>query len=71
MFSDICERFGARIREVRNAKGMTQIELAEKAGIEQPYLSLVENGKQEPCLRNIELIATGLGVSIHKLFGEL
>lgn len=71
MSTDICERFGLRIRELRHAKGMSQIELSEKVGIEQPYLSLVENGKTEPCLRNIELIAIGLGIPLGKLFGPI
>lgn len=45
--------------------------LAEKVGVEQPYISLVENGKQEPCLRNIESLAIGLEVSLSKLFNDL
>jgi transcriptional regulator with XRE-family HTH domain len=71
MSTDICDRFGLRIRELRHAKGMSQIELSEKIGIEQPYLSLVENGKTEPCLRNIELMAIGLDVPLGKLFYPL
>lgn len=50
---------------------MSQITLAEKAGVEQPYVSLVETGKQEPCLRNIELLATGMGVSLRTMFWDL
>ena len=45
--------------------------LAEKVGVEQPYISLVENGKQEPCLRRIEFLATGLNVSLSTLFQDL
>jgi len=43
----------------------------EKALVEQPYISLVETGKQEPCLRNIELLAGGLGVSLRTIFWDL
>ncbi len=45
--------------------------LAERTGVEQPYISLVENGKQEPCLRNIEKLAKALEVSMGKLFHDL
>lgn len=47
---------------------MSQIALAEKIGVEQPGISLVENGKQEPCLRYIELLALGLDVTLSKMF---
>ena len=36
---------GARIREVRIQKNMSQAELAEKAFISVPHMSEVENGK--------------------------
>lgn len=68
---DICERVGERIRQLRTAKGLSQIALAEKLGIDRAYLSLVENGKQELCLRNIDLLAQGLGVSLSKLFTDI
>ena len=34
-----------RLREFRQAKGMTQVELAERTGIDQGALSRIENGK--------------------------
>jgi transcriptional regulator with XRE-family HTH domain len=68
---DICDRLGERIRELRNAKGLSQITLAEKLGIDRAYLSLVENGKQELCVRNIDLLAQGLGVSLSQLFKDI
>ncbi len=71
MSTDIVERFGERIKTLRLAKGATQIALAERVGIEQSYLSLLENGKQEPCLRVIEMLATGLDTSLSKLFKDL
>jgi transcriptional regulator with XRE-family HTH domain len=71
MSRDICERFGERIRALREAKGISQMALAGKVGVEQPYISLVENGKQEPCLRNIESLAIGLETSLGKLFSDL
>ena len=71
MSRDICERFGERVRALREERGISQMALAEKVGVEQPYISLVENGKQEPCLRRIEFLATGLNVSLSTLFQDL
>jgi len=71
MPKDIVERFGERVRQLREAKGLSQIALAEKMGVEQPGISLVETGKQEPCLRYIELLALGLDVSLSTLFKDL
>ena len=36
-----------RLRELRQAKGMTQVELAERTGIDQGALSRIENGKTQ------------------------
>jgi len=71
MSRDICERFGERVRALRDERGISQMALAERTGVEQPYISLVENGKQEPCLRHIEKLAKGLGVPLIKLFQDL
>lgn len=35
---------GERIRQIRKAKGLTQEELAEKAGINASYMGTVERG---------------------------
>jgi len=71
MPTDIVERFSERLRAVRKAKNMPQVTLAEKAGIETTYLSDLENAKKEPCLRVLDMLATGLGVSLSELFKGL
>ena len=71
MSRDICVRFGQRVMEIRKKKGWSQIRLAEHVGIDRAFLSLVENGKKEICLRNVDLLAQGLGVSLRELFTSL
>jgi transcriptional regulator with XRE-family HTH domain len=71
MSSDICVRFGRKLRQLRHEKKMSQITLAEKVGIERTYLSLLENGKKEACLRVIEMLAMGLGVPLKRVFWDL
>ncbi|HMC31705.1 MAG TPA: helix-turn-helix transcriptional regulator [Candidatus Angelobacter sp.] len=71
MPTDIVERFAERLKATRNEKSMTQVALSEKAGIETTYLSDLENAKKEPCLRVIDMLATGLGVSMSALLKGL
>ena len=71
MPTDIVERFAERLKKVRKEKNITQVTLSEKAGIETTYLSDLENAKKEPCLRVIDLLATGLGVSMSDLFKNI
>lgn len=68
---DIVVKFGRRVRQIRTAKKINQTELAEKIGTDQSTISLIENGKQEPGLRFIELLAMGLKVSLSELFKDL
>ncbi len=71
MSRDIVVRFGRRIRQIRNTNKINQVILAEKVGTDQATISRVENGKQEPCLRFIELLAQGLKTPMAELFKDL
>jgi transcriptional regulator with XRE-family HTH domain len=71
MPTDIVERFAERLKKVRKEKNITQVTLSEKAGIETTYLSDLENAKKEPCLRVIDMLATGLGVSMSDLLKNI
>jgi transcriptional regulator with XRE-family HTH domain len=59
--------FGLRIRELRQAKGISQEALADKAGLDRTYISSIERGKRNVSLLNIELLAKALGVKPHQL----
>ena len=71
MSRDICISFGERIRQLREEQGVSQLALSEKVGIQNAFLSRLESGKKEPCLRVIEMLADGLGVSLRKVFWDL
>jgi putative transcriptional regulator len=68
MSKDICKRFGEQVRQIRTEKKLTQNELCHKIGMEQKTLSAIENGRMEPCLKNVELLAIGLGITLARLF---
>jgi transcriptional regulator with XRE-family HTH domain len=68
---DIVDRFAERLKEIRNRKNLTQVALSEKIGIQTTYLSDLENAKKEPCLRVLDMLATGLGVTMSDLFKNI
>ena len=57
------DRIGARIRSIRNAKGMSQAELGEKIGLNADRVQKYENGARKPKEDMLKLIAEALGVS--------
>lgn len=54
------ERIGRRIAELRESRGLSQIELSDKAGIKQPNLSRIESGKYSTSIDLIAKIAEAL-----------
>ena len=56
------ELFGAVVRELREARGWTQEQLAERSDMNASYLGFVERGDNVPTLTIIIQIAAGLGV---------
>lgn len=59
-----------RMRELREAKSITQGQLAERVGIEQSHVSKIERGLANPTLDMIRKIAAALGVEPFDLFGK-
>lgn len=59
---------GARIKELRRARSLSQEEFAEKIGIEPQHLSRIETGVNAPTVDRLEIIAKALGVEVRSLF---
>ncbi len=55
--------FGARVKELRKRKGITQVELAKALGVTQRGISYYENEADNPSMEIIEKIARALAVS--------
>jgi transcriptional regulator with XRE-family HTH domain len=60
----ISVRFGQRLRLLRQKRGWTQVEMAEKLGIDRSYVSDMETGKKNVCLPTLEIIAQGFDMTI-------
>lgn len=54
--------FGERLKQIRTDKGLTQPQFAQLAGIEQSYLSKLENDKSVPSAEMFSTILAGLGM---------
>lgn len=62
------ETVGNRIRELRKAKGWTQEQLAEAAGLHYSYIGGVERGDRNISLETLEKIMNGLQVPAEDIF---
>lgn len=60
---------GNRIREWRDARGLTLEALADAAGVSPGYLSRMETGGRNVSLKNLAKLAAALGVSERDLVG--
>ena len=63
----IGQRFGNRVRELRESREMTQVDLCETTGWGQAYLSRLENGRIDVCLKSIQALANTFNLSISEL----
>jgi transcriptional regulator with XRE-family HTH domain len=68
---DLRALFGKRVRELRTARGFSQEELADRAGLHYTYVGGIERGERNPALVNIGRIAAALGISLAELFSVL
>ncbi len=64
------EKFGRRIKALREKKGWTQNQLAEASGVPRTDLPQVEHGQLDITLATIHALAKGLGVKPAELFEE-
>ena len=69
--SDICVRLGNRLRTLRKQRGWTQVYMAEHVGIDRSFISDLENGKKEICIRNLEVLARAFELSVSQLLTRL
>lgn len=60
--------FGVRLRELREEAGLSQMALAEAAGLHATYISGIERGLRNVALVNIRQLAVALGCEPADLF---
>jgi transcriptional regulator with XRE-family HTH domain len=68
---DIQRLVAERIKKIRKVKGLTQDQLAERAGLNRTHLYRLESGRQSMTLRTLKTIADALGVRVRELVKDL
>ena len=58
------ERMGLRIAALRKLAGLSQEQLAERAGLQRTHVSRIEAGKYAVTLETIQAIAEALGMTV-------
>ena len=64
------EKFGAVVRQMRERRGLTQEQLAERAEVSATYVGFIERGDNVPTLTIILQVASALGVSPSELLRD-
>ena len=60
---DMRKLVGRNVKRIRQDRGLTQEQLAERSGFSQQYISGLEQGRRNPTIVSIYELATALGVS--------
>lgn len=60
-------KFGEKVREERLKQGLSQEELASKAGVHRTYIGMIERAEKNITLENIEKVAKALKLNINEL----
>ena len=63
-------RFGCAVRQRRYELGLSQEDLAGKAGLHRTYISDIERGARNPSLEVIERLAISLDLRVAELFSS-
>jgi len=68
---DVKKHFGTSVRTWRFRLGISQEELAGRAGLHRTYICDVERGARNVTLRSIEKLASALEISVSTLLGPV
>jgi len=58
---------GQNIARVRKENNLTQVDVCSEIDMDKPYLSSIENGRQNPTLLTLKKLADAIGVSVNSL----
>jgi transcriptional regulator with XRE-family HTH domain len=61
---ELLESFSANVRRIRRRKGLTQEQLAEKAGLAARFVQRLETGKANPSLTVFVAVAEALDANL-------
>ncbi|MCR4313289.1 MAG: helix-turn-helix domain-containing protein [Candidatus Roizmanbacteria bacterium] len=70
MKREVLIKFGEKVREERLKQGLSQEDLASRAGVHRTYIGMIERAEKNITLENIEKISVALNLSIDKFFNK-
>jgi transcriptional regulator with XRE-family HTH domain len=68
---DLAHRFGSLVRRLRESRGLSQDELADRSGLHRTFIGSVERGEKVPTIITAQKIAGGLDLRLSFVFAEL
>jgi transcriptional regulator with XRE-family HTH domain len=64
-------KFGKIIKELRSEKGLSQEELADRAGMHRTYIGMIERAEKNITIENICKLSKALDVPLSSIFLEI
>jgi transcriptional regulator with XRE-family HTH domain len=61
-------KFADKVRDIRRKQGLSQEELADRAGMHRTYIGAIERAEQNVSIDNIHHIAKALHIKVKDLF---
>ncbi|WP_084164635.1 helix-turn-helix domain-containing protein [Skermanella stibiiresistens] len=68
---DPLKTFGSALRRARERVGLSQEDLAHRAGVSVGYLSQLENGRRNPSLLLVLALCGALNTELTEMFSEV
>lgn len=67
----LLEAFAKALRRRRQARELSQEELADLAGVSMRYISLLESRRHQPSLATLRGLCLGLGITMAEFVAEI
>ena len=68
IMTEFQKKFGKRLKELKKLKGLTDLQLAEKIGVEEKTVNYWINGHNAITFNKLPLIAKALDIPVYSLF---
>lgn len=62
---------GQRLKAIREANGLSQRELAKRAGVTNSSISMIEQGQVSPSVQSLEKVLAGIPMSLSHFFASV
>ena len=70
MKRDVLIKFGQKVRKERARLGLSQEELAGRAGVHRTYIGMIERAEKNITLENIQKISSALNMELSAMFNH-